>query len=343
MKKAAVIGAGAWGTTLGLVLCDNGYDVTLIARDGKTLSMFREARCIPRLPGVLLPQNMTCSNHPEEVLPEANIVVSAIPSHALRSVIPEMAPMVADGSILVSATKGFDEESLMRPTEMWVRYRRDLEGRIAAISGPNFAVEIARKLPAATVVASASEAAQKTAQDAFMTRYFRVYTHWDVVGVELGGALKNIIALACGMAEGLGLGYNAQAAIISRGIAEITRLGVAMGAAPLTFSGLSGLGDLVLTCTGNLSRNRQAGMAVAKGESAEEFSRRTGLTVEGFLTVKAAVRLADSFGVSMPISQTVNKILYQGARALDALEEMMNRERKPEHESFPLFETRPDK
>ena len=211
------------------------------------------------------------------------------------------------------------------------------QNRIAAISGPNFAVEIARKLPAATVVACPDLSIRETVQSAFITPYLRVYTHWDIIGVELGGALKNIIALACGMIEGTGLGYNAQAALISRGIAEISRLGVGLGADPLTFAGLSGLGDLVLTCTGHLSRNRQAGIAVGKGEDIETFMARTGYTVEGYTTVKSAMNISETVGVSMPITCVVYKILYQKLSVMRGLSEIMSRESAPNTNPIPVW------
>jgi glycerol-3-phosphate dehydrogenase (NAD(P)+) len=285
-----------------------------------------------KLDSLELPPSISARDEAGQALQGASVVVSAVPSAALGSVTRTIGPMIPEDAILVSATKGLDPETQMRPTEAWLSRAPSLEGRIVAISGPNFAIEIARKLPAATVVASTSRSARETAQAALMTPYLRVYTHWDVAGVELGGALKNIIAIACGITEGMGIGYNAQAAIISRGIAEVTRLGTALGADPLTFAGLSGVGDLVLTSTGHLSRNRQAGIALGRGESIDSFIARTGYTVEGVDTAKSAVKLAEDRGIAMPITEVVYKILYLGLSPRQGLAEIMARDRRSEHE-----------
>ncbi|HHW17996.1 MAG TPA: NAD(P)-dependent glycerol-3-phosphate dehydrogenase [Firmicutes bacterium] len=334
MKKACVIGAGAWGAALAMVLCDNGYQVFIWARNEKTVEEINQRRQVPRLAGIQLPPGITAVSDPLEAARDASIVVSAVPSSAVSEVARTFAFLLPEDSIVVSATKGFDEATLRRPSEVWKDIAPSLEGRLVVISGPNFAQEIAQKLPAATVIAGKDPSARELAQTAFMTRYFRVYTHWDVIGVELGGALKNIIALACGMVEGMGLGYNAQAGIISRGIAEVTRLGVAMGADPLTFAGLSGLGDLVLTSTGHLSRNRQAGIAVGKGEPVQSFLNRTGYTVEGLSTVKTVQRLAAIYKVSMPITDVVYRILYENLPVHRGLYEIMNREKRAEPEDY---------
>lgn len=330
--KACVIGAGAWGTVLGIVLHDNGYEVVLWDRSRDTVESLRRERMVPRLFGVVLPREMAATVSIQDALDGASIVVSAIPSTALRDVAVSFAPIIPAEAIIVSATKGLDPLTLQRPTEVWREVEPSLGERLVALSGPNFAQEIARKLPAATVVAGENQTACRIAQSAFMVPYLRVYTHYDVTGVELGGALKNVIAIACGMVEGLGLGYNAQAGIISRGLAEMTRLGVALGADPLTFSGLSGLGDLVLTATGHLSRNRQAGIAVARGEPIESFLARTGYTVEGLATVRSAMALARRHRVSMPITEVVYRILYENLPVQDGLYLIMSREKRPEHE-----------
>lgn len=332
VKKACVLGAGAWGTALGIVLADRGFSVVLWARNEKTAREASENRSSPRLPGIVVPENVEFTSDAPAALAGAELVVSAIPSKALHTVVEELGELIPRDALLVTATKGFDGATLERPSELWARKRPDLGDHIAVLSGPNFAIEVARKLPAATVVAAARKECAEKAQEAFMTPYFRVYTHWDVKGVELGGALKNIIALACGMVEGMQLGHNAQAGIISRGIAEITRLGVALGANPLTFAGLSGLGDVVLTATSNLSRNRQAGVAVGKGERLEEFLRRTGYTVEGVETVKAAKALSQKHGVRMPINDVLYSILYEGLPVRDGVFLIMAREKREESE-----------
>ena len=333
-KKACIIGAGAWAGALGVVLSDNGYSVASWARSEDTVSYFETNQGVPRLPGITFPKNITVTADVDQALSGASLVVLAIPSSALAQVAGEIACRFPDDSLVVTATKGFDLESLRRPFQVWIDANPSIRDRMCVISGPNFAAEISKRLPAATVVAALEESTRLAVQHAFMTSYFRVYTHVDVTGVEIGGALKNVIALACGMAQGMGAGYNVQAAIISRGIAEITRLGVALGAQPLTFAGLSGLGDLVLTCTGHLSRNRQAGIAVGKGESIEGFLARTGYTVEGLQTVKAAMQLSVAHNVQMPITDVVYRILYEDLSPRKGLYEAMNRERKPEHEEY---------
>lgn len=330
--KACVIGAGAWGTALATVLSYNRFQVVMWDRDPRVTEAINARHVSPKLQELELPASISACGSLGQALEGASLVVSAVPSLALETVVPSTCLLIPGDAILVSATKGLNPRTESRPTEAWLACDESLGSRLVAISGPNFAIEIGRRLPAATVVASKSQAAREAAQSAFMTPYLRAYTHWDVAGVELGGALKNIIAIACGMVEGMGLGYNAQAAIISRGIAEVTRLGVALGADPLTFAGLSGVGDLVLTSTGHLSRNRQAGIAVGRGESIDSFIERTGYTVEGAATVKSAVRLAQARGVTMPITETVHKTLYQGISPRQCLAEIMARDKRPEHE-----------
>ena len=331
MKKACVLGAGAWGSAIAMVLSDTGHQVGLWDSDASIVDQINSTHAAPKLQGINLPETIVATTDYVQALEGAQVVVSAIASTGIREVSRAVAAIVPEDSILVSATKGLDPQTLQRPLEVWAEESPALTDRLVAMSGPNFAIEIAHKLPAATVVAAVTLDARDKAQSAFMTSYLRVYTNWDVIGVELGGSFKNIIAIACGIIEGMGLGNNAQAAIISRGIAEITRLGVALGAEPLTFAGLSGLGDLVLTATGHLSRNRQAGIAVGKGESIDSFVSRTGYTVEGFTTVKSAVRLAEANGIEMPITNVVYKILYEGLPVRHGVSEIMLREKRAEY------------
>jgi glycerol-3-phosphate dehydrogenase (NAD(P)+) len=332
VKKACVIVAGAWGTALAVVLLDSGYRVVLWDRNPEAVRAINEENRCLKLPGLGIPEGLVATNDWKEALSGASIVVSAAPSTAVTEISGQMARFIPEDALLVSATKGLDPETLRRPTQVWSDANPGLSNRLVALSGPNFAVEVAKRLPAATTVASVSPIAGETAQTAFMVPYLRVYTSEDVAGVELGGALKNIIAIACGLVEGMGLGYNAQAAIVSRGIAEITRLGVALGAYPLTFAGLSGVGDLVLTSTGHLSRNRQAGIAVGKGEPIRAFLDRTGYTVEGFITVRSAVTLAGRLGISMPITETVYRVLYEDMPVRQALTAIMSRQKRSERE-----------
>lgn len=331
MKKACVFGAGAWGTALAMVLTDTGYRVCFWDRSATIVDHINRTHTAPKLQGIDLPDTVSATTDFGQALRGASIAVSAISSMGMREVSSAVAKSIPRDCILVSATKGLDPETLQRPLEVWAEESPELTDRLVAMSGPNFAIEVAKKLPAATVVAAVTMDARDRAQSAFMTSYLRAYTNWDVIGVELGGSFKNIIAIACGIIEGMGLGYNAQAAIISRGIAEITRLGVALGAEPLTFAGLSGIGDLVLTATGHLSRNRQAGIAVGRGESVDSFVARTGYTVEGVTTVKSAVRLAEANGIDMPITNVVYKILYEGLPVRHGVSEVMLREKRAEY------------
>ena len=330
--KACVLGAGAWGSALAVVLSDNGWEVVMWDRSGAVVEAVNSRHTAIKLQGAELPRSVSATQDLGQALAGSAIVVSAVPSSALSAMVKAAGPLLPRDVVLVSATKGFETETQARPTEAWLRAEPSLSSRIVALSGPNFAIEIAQRLPAATVVASKDQESRVAAQSAFMTPYLRVYTHWDVAGVELGGALKNIVAIACGIVEGMGLGYNAQAAIISRGIAEVTRLGVALGADPLTFAGLSGVGDLVLTSTGHLSRNRQAGIAIGRGESIESFIARTGYTVEGAATVKGAMKLSTDLGISMPITEVVYKVLYLGLPPRQGLALIMSRDRRSEHE-----------
>lgn len=330
--KACILGGGTWGSALSVVLADTGHDVSIWDRQPNIVNAINRKRKAEWLQDVEYPAAVTATSDVGQALDGAKVVVSAISSVGLPDVTGAIGPMIPPDAILVSGTKGLHPDTLKRPSEAWLAANPSLDGRIVAISGPNFAIEIARRLPSATVVASKSDEAAKFAQSAFMTPYLRVYTNFDIAGVELGGSLKNVIALACGMAEGLGIGYNAQAAVISRGIAEMTRLGAALGAGPLTFAGLSGLGDLVLTSTGYLSRNRQAGIAVGRGEALDDFIVRTGYTVEGAVTVKGAVKLAKEHRVAMPIADVVNRILYMGVPVRQGLYEIMSRDRKSEFE-----------
>lgn len=328
-NKACVIGAGAWGTALAIVLSDKGYKVSLWARSNLLVQEINEKRRTPKLFGIPIPQSIEATTHPEEALEDAKIVVSAVPSTAVRSVADLFGPLLAQDTVLISATKGLDPETFKRPSEIWIEKVPLIARQTVVVSGPNFALEIARRLPAATVVAGEDKPA-KIAQAALITPYLRVYTNQDRAGVEFGGAFKNIIAISSGMAEGANLGFNCQAAIISRGIAEIARLGTALGAQGKTFAGLSGLGDLVLSSTGHLSRNRQAGIAVGRGESIESFLGRTGYTVEGVNTVKSVMTLSKMHEVPMPISHVVQRILFMGTSVRQGLYEVMSRERRSE-------------
>lgn len=337
--KVGIIGAGSWGTALCIPLSDNGHTVTVWARNPRSAQEFQEAReNLEHLPGVKLPHNVSFTADLDEALEGAELIVFAVPFRALREVAQMCSQRLrrsgkASKCVFMSTSKGIATGSAITGTQVLME---ELGGQasICCLSGPNFAQEVARRLPSATVVASTKPEVARAAQEALMTGRFRVYVSYDETGVQIGGALKNVFAIAVGMSDGLGLGYNARAGLITRGLAEMTRLGIALGADARTFSGLSGLGDLVLTCTGEYSRNRQAGLAVARGQSLEEFVRATGFLVEGAYTVQAVMELSQRLGVEMPISTEVYRILFEGKPPHEGVNALMWRERKHEHEGI---------
>jgi glycerol-3-phosphate dehydrogenase (NAD(P)+) len=331
--KIAVIGAGGWGTALAAVLGENGHRVALWARNPKTAAELAATRRNPRyLPDAVLPENVTCTADLAAAAADAAIVIIAAPSHAVRTTAAALAPLLAAGTVVVSAAKGLEIASLKRMSEIVVEEIPAAAANIVALSGPNHAEEVALRQPTATVAASASRAAAEAVQDALMAPYLRVYTNPDIIGVELGGALKNIVALGAGIGDGLGFGDNAKAALLTRGLAEITRLGVAMGAQPLTFAGLSGIGDLIVTCTSRHSRNRRAGLALAAGKTVGEIEGETGMVVEGIRSTLAAHQLAGRLGVEMPITAEIHNVLYQSADPREAVGRLMGRGRTHEPE-----------
>ncbi|MBI5235649.1 MAG: NAD(P)-dependent glycerol-3-phosphate dehydrogenase [Deltaproteobacteria bacterium] len=328
VRRAAILGAGGWGTSIARLLADNGFETRLWARDSAFAdTLERERQNSVYLPGAMFPENIRACSDMALVLSGAEVVVSAVPSHGLRAVLEVARPFIGKEAILVSATKGIEAVSLLTPTGII----RDVLGNqgIVALSGPSFAKEVSQGLPAAVCAASSSLEAAQAVQSAFSTRAFRVYTNADVIGVELGGALKNVMAIASGISDGLSLGLNARAALITRGLAEMTRLGVKMGAQAATFSGLSGLGDLVLTCTGALSRNYSTGVALGKGKTIEEAQHDRQVS-EGVKTAEAAWSLAEKRGVETPIINEVYAVLYEGKRPKDACLELMTRGLKAE-------------
>ncbi len=332
MSAAAVIGAGSWGTALANLMAEGNRDVRLWARDPALARAMRTERRNPRyLPDCPLPEPVTPTGNLEEALAGAAIVVSAMPSHSVRAVMTEARPHLADDAIVVSASKGIENESLMRMTEVLAEVVGG-EGRLAVLSGPSFAAEVCRGVPTAVTVAARDPAVAEAARDAFMTPRFRVYTSLDVVGVELGGAVKNVIAIATGIVDGLAYGDNARAALVTRGLAEIARLGMALGGERLTFMGLAGLGDLVLTCTGDLSRNRTVGLRLGRGETLDEILADMNMVAEGIRTTRSVRDLAARLDVQMPITEEVHEILYHAKRPELSVEQLMTREFKPEFE-----------
>lgn len=328
--KIAILGAGSWGTALSIPLTDNGHRVWLWARNrAHAEEMLQKRENVRYLPGIRLPEEVSITDDIAEAVEGAALVVFAVPFRAL----PEVARLcraLVKGSLVMSTAKGIGTGQAITGSQILTE-ELGSQARVCCLSGPNFAQEVSRRLPSVTVVAARSPAVAEEAQNLLMTGRFRVYVSYDELGVQLGGALKNVVAIAVGMSDGLGLGHNARAGLITRGLAEMTRLGIALGAEARTFAGLSGLGDLVLTCTGDYSRNRRAGLAVAKGQSLEEFVEQTGLLVEGAYTVTTAMQLSARLGVEMPICEEVYKILFQGKPPAEGVNSLMWREKKHEH------------
>lgn len=329
--RVAVLGAGSWGTALSKVLADKGHRVHLWCYEPEVAETVNRRSENPYLEGVTLPAGIHAFTDMAPTLDGAEIVVSVSPSQVVRSVMEAARPHLPDGAILVSASKGIELGTLRRMDQVIA----DTVGegpmeRFCVLSGPSFASEVADREPTAVVVASDHEEARLAVQAAFQTPWFRVYTNPDVIGVELGGALKNVIALAAGMTAGLGYKHNTTAALVTRGLAEITRLGVAMGAAQATFYGLAGMGDLVLTCTGGLSRNRTVGHRLGQGEALDDILADMTAVAEGIKTASAVHDLARKHDVEMPIAAQVYAIVEEGRTPAEALQELMLRDPKPE-------------
>jgi glycerol-3-phosphate dehydrogenase (NAD(P)+) len=332
MKAISVIGAGAWGTALAKVLADKGGDVLLWSRREDHAKDVREARENRRyLPGIALPPNLRVTASLEEALRGREIVVLVVPSHALRGVLVSAKPFVEESAVLVSATKGIENDTLMLMGEVV----EDVLGpkaaaRLTVLSGPSFAKEVALGLPTNIVVAAHDHALSTEIQHAFATDRLRVYSSDDPAGVEVGGALKNVVAIAAGACDGLGFGHNTRAALITRGLAEIARLAMARGGSPLTLAGLAGMGDLVLTCTGELSRNRTVGVELGRGRKLGEVLASLGHVAEGVKTAKSAYDLSLKLSVDMPIMREVYAVLYDDKPLEKAVADLMARELGPE-------------
>ncbi|MGA8866805.1 MAG: NAD(P)H-dependent glycerol-3-phosphate dehydrogenase [Candidatus Sulfotelmatobacter sp.] len=334
MSEIAVIGAGAWGTGLSIVLGrKESHRVRLWAHEKDVCETIQKTRVNDRfLPGPRLPDSVTASNNLSDTLAGAGVVVSVMPSQHCRALFEQMRPHLHPGTMIVSATKGLEENSLLRMSEVITEVLGGgNRARVGALSGPTFAQEVARGDPTAITIASQDAQLARQVQNEFSDPRFRVYTNADVIGVELGGALKNIVAIAAGICDGLGLGHNSAAALMTRGLAEMTRLVVACGGRAETMAGLAGLGDLVLTCTGGLSRNRSVGVELGKGRKLPEIlAAMHGMVAEGVFTTTAAVGLARARGVEMPITEQMHAILHQGKTPSEAIHELMTRSGKSE-------------
>jgi glycerol-3-phosphate dehydrogenase (NAD(P)+) len=336
MSRIAVIGAGAWGTALAIVLGRNGlHEISLWAHEPHVAESIQAKRINEQfLPGSPIPNSVTASNSLQETLQGKEIVVTVMPSHHCRKVVESMGQWLEPQMLFVSATKGIENDSFMRMSEVIeesVARRGGFQARIGALSGPTFAKEVARGDPTAITIASTDLELAYTVQREFGDPSFRVYTNEDIVGVELGGALKNIVAIAAGVCVGLGLGHNTVAALVTRGLAEISRLTIACGGRRETMAGLAGLGDLVLTCTGGLSRNRTVGIELGKGRNLQEIiAGMHGMVAEGVLTTNAAIGLAQKHGIEMPITEQMYAILHDGKSPREAIRELMTRPGKVE-------------
>ncbi|WP_326768081.1 NAD(P)-dependent glycerol-3-phosphate dehydrogenase [Streptomyces sp. NBC_01591] len=329
--KAAVFGTGSWGTAFGMVLADAGCEVTLWGRRAEVAEAVNTTRTNPDyLPGIELPESVRATTDAAEALHGADFAVLVVPSQTLRANLAEWTPHLGSDTVLVSMMKGVELGTAKRMSEVIEDVTKVSADRIAVITGPNLAKEIAERRPAAAVVACQDESVAQRLQTACHTSYFRPYTNTDVVGCELGGAVKNVIGLAVGIADGMGLGDNAKGSLITRGLAETTRLGLAMGADPLTFSGLAGLGDLVATCSSPLSRNHTFGTNLGRGMTLQETIAVTSQTAEGVKSCESVLDLARRHGVDMPITETVVGIVHEGKPPMVALGELMSRSAKPE-------------
>jgi glycerol-3-phosphate dehydrogenase (NAD(P)+) len=331
IQRAAVLGAGSWGTTFGKLLADAGHEVTVVARRPEIAAAITEGHANPDyVPGVRLPDGLTATTDAAAALAGADLVVLAVPSQTLRTNLSGWAGLIEPDATLVSLMKGIELGTLMRMSEVIVEVAGVPEDRVVVLTGPNLSPEIAAEQPTASVMACTDLGRAALVQRAVATGYFRPYTNADVVGCELGGAVKNVIALAYGMASGLGLGDNTKATLVTRGLAEIARLGQALGADPRTFSGLAGLGDLVATCTSPLSRNHRFGEHLGRGDSLAEAQAATRQTAEGVKSCRSIRDLARRHGIEMPITEQVELVCHEGVPPTVAVRALMSRDMKAE-------------
>lgn len=331
--KVSVVGAGTWGTALAITLAKNGHEVMLwsaLLREVKALQESPDV--IPNLPGASLPHSVVVTEDLEEACKDKELIVFAVASPYVRATAHRCRPYIKEGQKIVNVAKGIEDGKLDTLSDI---LNEELPGAdIAVMSGPSHAEEVSRGIPTTCVVGATTKKTASFIQDIFMNEFFRIYTSPDIIGIELGGSLKNVIALAAGIADGLGFGDNTKAALMTRGIAEISRLGVKMGGRIETFSGLSGVGDLFVTCTSHHSRNRNAGYLIGKGYTMEEAMKEVNQVVEGVHSAKAALALARKYNVSMPIVEQINLVLFEGKNAADAVSDLLLRDKAQEHDSL---------
>jgi glycerol-3-phosphate dehydrogenase (NAD(P)+) len=342
MKRVGVLGAGSWGTTLAVLLANKGIETVLWARNQEFAKQIRKSRENKSyLPGFELPAALEITSDISKAVTDKEVILFVVPSHGLREVAKQVLMALNDFSrspnhqitkspnlpyALVSASKGIENRTLLTMTEIMKEVLPSrLSGRLAALSGPSFAQEVASSIPTAITIAASEHQLCTYLQDLFTTETFRVYTSLDLMGVQLGGALKNVMAIASGISDGMGFGTNTRAALITRGLAEMSRLGIRLGANPLTFAGLAGLGDLVLTCTGDLSRNRRVGLKLGQGQSIDTILKETNMVAEGVKTTRSVYAMAEKYKVEMPITNQVYRVLYEGLDPKDAVNELLTR------------------
>ncbi len=337
MANVGIMGAGSWGTALSVLLSDNGHQVTVWSIDEKEVEMLSAKReHESKLPGVKIPEDMTITGNLAEAIQGKDFLVLAVPSPFTRATAKKMCPYVKEGQIIVDVAKGIEKSTLMTLSQ---QIEQEIpQADVAVLSGPSHAEEVGKRLPTTCVIGAKSKKTAQYLQSAFISSVFRVYISPDILGIELGGSLKNVIALAAGIADGLGYGDNTKAALITRGIAEIARLGVKMGGKIESFTGLTGIGDLIVTCASVHSRNRKAGYLMGQGKSMQEAMDEVKMVVEGVYSAKAAKRLAEKYEVSMPIVEQVNAVLFEGKNPAEAVDDLMQRASKSESDTLPWSE-----
>ena len=336
MANISIIGAGSWGTALAVLLSNNGHEVTIWSALDKEIQMLASDRELSSLPGVRISDNTIVTGDLQEAMTDKDILVLAVASAYTRQTAHRMAEFLKPGQVVVNVAKGIEEATLMTLSEVIEDELKEAD--VTVLSGPSHAEEVGKGLPTTCVIGAHSKATAEYVQNVFMSPVFRVYTSPDMLGIELGAALKNVIALAAGTADGLGYGDNTKAALITRGMAEITRLGIRMGGKPQTFAGLSGIGDLIVTCASVHSRNRKAGVLIGKGYTMEQAMDEVQMVVEGVYSAKAALALAKKYEVEMPIIEQVNAVLFEGKAAAEAVKDLMLRDKRIENTGLPWEE-----